>query len=145
MSAICGADCAACPTREDCRGCAETCGRPFGGRCIAAEYIKTGGRRAYDEYKKKLLDEVNELLEREGICRAERLYELAGRYVNLEYTVPSGEKIKLLSDDDIYLGTQIEYEGIGVCCGVVAGADFILVCSYGVNGSSPEIVIYKRR
>ena len=50
-----------------------------------------------------------------------------------------------MSDDDIYLGTQIEYDGIGVCCGVVAGADFVLVCSYGVNGSSPEIVIYKRR
>ena len=47
MSSICGANCDECRARDDCRGCSETCGRPFGGRCIAAEYIKTGGTAAY--------------------------------------------------------------------------------------------------
>ena len=40
---ICGANCEKCSFMDSCRGCAATRGRPFGGACIAAEYIKTGG------------------------------------------------------------------------------------------------------
>ena len=35
--AICGANCAGCSFREGCAGCAATCGRPFGGACVAAD------------------------------------------------------------------------------------------------------------
>lgn len=65
--------------------------------------------------------------------------------MNLEYTLPSGEKVKILNDRNIYLGTQIEFAVLGVCYGVVADTSFILICSYSVDGSEPEIVIYKRR
>lgn len=65
--------------------------------------------------------------------------------MNLEYTLPSGEKVKLLNDKNIYLGTQIEFADLGTCYGVVADMTFILICSYIVDGSEPEIVIYKRR
>lgn len=52
MSSICGADCSACKMKAECRGCAETCGSPFGGKCIAAEYIRFGGKTAYETFKR---------------------------------------------------------------------------------------------
>jgi hypothetical protein len=51
----------------------------------------------------------------------------------------------MLDDRKIYLGCQIEFAGLGVCYGVVADTGFILVCSYSVNGSEPEMVLYKKR
>ena len=73
------------------KGCLETCGSPFGGRCIAAEYIKLGGLEAYQQFKKKLLDEINVLLAAQEIGAIDGLFELVGEYVNLEYPMPSGE------------------------------------------------------
>ena len=49
---------------------------------------------------------------------------------------------------DLNLGEitmNIEFADLGVCYGVVADASFILICSYSMDGSEPEIVIYKRR
>ena len=65
--------------------------------------------------------------------------------MNLEYSLPSGEKVRLLDDKNIYLGCQIEFADLGVCYGVMADTGFILICSYGLDGSDPEIVMYKRR
>lgn len=46
MKAICGVDCCSeCGRRDECKGCIETDGHPFGGRCIAAEYVRQGGHR----------------------------------------------------------------------------------------------------
>ena len=122
MRTYCGANCEGCPSKENCKGCRETCGSPFGGRCVAAEYIKFGGLEAYQKFKQKLLGEVN-----------------------LEYPMPSGEKVKLLNDKNIYLGAQIEFADLGICYGVVADTGFILLCSYSVNGSEPELIVYKKR
>ena len=55
MSTICGADCGKCSFKDSCKGCEKTCGRPFGGSCVAAEYIRTGGKEAYLELKKNSL------------------------------------------------------------------------------------------
>jgi len=145
MSTICGADCGKCTFKENCKGCLETCGKPFGGACVAAEYIKAGGREKYEDFKRNLLDEVNSLLEKNDIPKAEKLYEMCGSFVNLEYPMPSGKRVKMLDDSKIYLATQIEFADIGVCYGVVADTTFILVCSYSVNGSEAEIVLYKKR
>ena len=145
MSSICGANCSECNLKSECAGCEKTCGKPFGGRCIAAEYIKVGGVDSYNAFKEKLLSEINSLLKSEGLPAAEMLYELAGQFVNLEYTLPSGETVKLLDDKSIYLGCQIEFADLGACYGVVADAGFILISSYSVDGSEPEIVLYKRR
>ena len=145
MKTYCGANCESCPSKENCKGCLETCGSPFGGRCVAAEYIKTGGVEAYRQFKKQLTDEVNALLAAEGLGSTNDLYELVGAYVNLEYPMPSGEKVKLLNDKNVYLGAQIEFEDLGVCCGVVADTGFILICSYSMNGLEPELIIYHKR
>jgi len=51
-----------------------------------------------------------------------------------------------LEDDNIYLGNQLECEfGEGRCFGIVTGPEFLLVCTYGENGTDPELVIYKKR
>ena len=62
MRTYCGANCEDCPSKENCKGCRETRGSPFGGRCVAAEYIKFGGLEAYQQFKKELLGEINALL-----------------------------------------------------------------------------------
>lgn len=145
MNTICGADCGECTYKDNCKGCLKTCGKPFGNTCVAAEYIKVGGREAYADFKQKLLEEVNALLEANNIPKADKLYELPGSFVNLAYHIPSGRQVKFLDDKKIYLGTQIEFADLGICYGVVADTTFILVCSYSVNGSEPELIAYKKR
>ena len=142
---ICGANCEGCQFKENCQGCAATGGKPFGGTCVAAEYIKVGGKAQYAEFKKQLLAEVNALLNANAIPEAEALYELPGKFVNLPYPLPSGKNVKFLDDTKVYLGCQIEFADMGVCYGVVADTTFILVCAYSVNGSEAEIVLYKKR
>lgn len=142
---ICGADCARCSWKDGCQGCAATCGRPFGGSCVAAQYIRAGGREAYAAFKGQLLREVNALLTANALPEAEALYELPGSFVNLAYPLPNGESVKLLDDSKIYLGCQIAFADLGVCCGVVADTTFLLVCSYSVNGSEPELIAYQKR
>lgn len=145
MDTICGANCTGCGFKDDCKGCAETCGKPFGGTCAAAEYIKFGGRESYTQFKKQLLGEVNELLSSCGIPTAEELCELPGAFVDLPYPLPSGDKVRFLDGKKVYLGTQIEFADMGVCYGVVADTSFILVCSYSVDGSESELIAYKKR
>ena len=53
--------------------------------------------------------------------------------------------MRFLDGTKVYLGAQIEAPGLGVCYGVVADTTFILVCSYSVNGSEPELIVYKKR
>lgn len=145
MSTYCGANCAECPSKAACRGCVETGGSPFGGRCVAAEYIKIGGLAAYRAFKQKLLCEVNALLAAEGLGPAGGLVELVGHCVNLAYPLPSGERVKLLNDKNVYLGALIELTDLGLRCGVVADAGFILICRYGADGGEPELMAYHRR
>ena len=145
VQSICAANCDKCSFRESCRGCAATCGRPFGGTCIAAEYIKTGGKAEYAAFKSKLLNEVNALLSANAIPEADALYELPGRFVDLAYPLPSGKTVQFLDGTRVYLGCQIEFADLGICYGVVADTGFILICSYSVNGSEPELIVYQKR
>ncbi len=142
---ICGADCSVCGMKESCKGCLETNGCPFGERCIASEYIKLGGIEAYTEFKKVLLNEINELLDLLDIPKANKLYEIPGAYIDLGYPLPNGKTVRFLNDKRIYLGCQIEFADRGICYGVAADTSFILVCSYSVNGSNPELIMYKKR
>lgn len=145
MMNYCGADCGNCPFSRNCRGCLATCGSPFGGKCVAAEYIKIGGRPAYEEFKKLLVEEINGILEAEEIPRASGLNELPGSFVNLAYRLPNGASVKFLDDRNVYLGTQIELPDNERCIGVIADTTFILVCSYGEGGSDPELILYRKR
>lgn len=110
MKSICGLDCCEQYSRlEACGGCRKTDGHPFGGNCMAAECIKRGGEAEFQCVKKALISEFNAL----GIrnLTVQGLNLLNGFFVNLEYTLPNGQRVKLLKDYDIYLGNQIEIPG----------------------------------
>ncbi len=108
-------------------------------------YEELGGDGKFDEFKQKLIDEIN-ALHIEGMPKLEKLNALVGSYVNLAYRLPGGNTVKFLDDNTTYLGNQLECEfGGDRCFGVLANMDFILVCTYGRDGEDPELLIYKKR
>lgn len=143
MKTICGMDCSGCSFQDSCKGCAETGGHPLGGECIAAECYKSGGQSCFLAYKNRLIEEFQAL----GIPdmpAITTLCQLSGAYINMEYTLPNGQKIKLLDDTKIYLGYQLEKAGSDRCYGLAADDSHLLVCEYGCNGAEPEIIVYKK-
>ena len=110
---------------------------------IWKRYAEIGGKEKLEEFKKQLIEEFNALLSIEGLPKVEDLNVLPGKFVNMEYTLPNGERVKFLDDRQSYLGNQLE--GETRCYGIVASMDFLLVCSYEENGENPELVIYKKR
>lgn len=78
--------------------------------------------------------------------KLEKLNALVGAYVNLAYSLPSGSAVKFLNDQTTYLGNQLESEfGDDKCFGVLAGMDFIMICTYEAEGANPELILYKKR
>ena len=150
MKAVCGANCLECELYKNskCRGCKETNGCPFGKKCWIAKYIEVGGKDSFNEFKKQLIAEFNEL-NIPGMPKIDELYPLHGEYVNLAYPLPNGKIVNFLNDEEAYLGNQVECEfndgKIERCYGLVANMDFLMVVEYGENGSDPEIIIYKKR
>lgn len=144
---ICGANCAQCPSQKACKGCAETSGCPFGKQCFAAKYILTGGKEAWNAFKAGLIREIN-ALQIDGMDAVTELYPLVGSFVNLDYLLPSGERVKFLKDDEVYLGAQVSAlfdDTHKTCYGVIAREQFLLVCTYTENCQDSQLVLYKRR
>lgn len=143
MVSICGSDCCAvCPRLADCGGCQKTGGHPFGGECVAAQCITSAGHEGFSVMKKSMAEAFNSLAIL-GL-RVDDLNLLNGFYVNLEYHLPNGQSVKLLEDNKVYLGNQIEQPCSERCYGVVGDEHHLLVCTYGCNGADPEIICYKR-
>ena len=95
--------------------------------------------------KERLIKEFNGLRV-PGMDRVTDLNALPGSYINLEYTLPGGQKAKFWEDGRVYLGNQIcKGDGSGRCFGLTADENWLLVCEYGDKGGDPEIVVYKRR
>lgn len=63
------------------------------------------------------------------------LYELKGDFINLVYTLPSGQQVRLWEDEKTYLGAELCKEG---------SERYLLVCEYGNGGSDAEIVYFNR-
>lgn len=144
---LCGANCKECPTKDSCKGCVETNGCPFGKKCNIAQYILIGGKENYLNFKQGLIDEINSL-NISGMDKVNELYSLVGNFINLEYTMPNGEGVKFLKDDEVYLGAQVKNlfdESGRSCFGVIARESFLLICEYGENCTNPELVMFKRR
>ena len=105
-------------------------------------YRELSDNGQFEAFKKRLMEEIN-AFHIEGI---EHLNALVGRYVNLAYRLPNGVETKFLDDQTTYLGNQMESEFGGErCFGVLANMDFIMVCTYGKEGTNPELVLYKKR
>ena len=108
-------------------------------------YEELSDNGEFEQFKQQLIAEIN-ALGIEGLPKVESLNSLVGSFVNLEYPLPSGIKAKFLNDAVTYLGTQLECEFGGErCFGVLANADFILICTYEAEGKNPELVLYKKR
>jgi len=108
-------------------------------------YEQLSDNGEFDEFKKQLIDEIN-ALGIEGMPKLESLNALVGAYVNLDYPLPSGIKAKFLNDGVTYLGNQLESKMVdGLCFGVLANMDFILICTYEEGGENPELVLFKKR
>ena len=108
------------------------------------QYDGTCDKEKFDEFKKQLIVEFNVLLNTLGLPKVEGLNVLPGEFVNMEYTLPNGEKVKFLDDKATYLGCQLEGK-CGKCYGIVANMELLLICSYEENGENPELLIYKKR
>ena len=109
------------------------------------KYEELGDGGKFDEFKKQLIDEINGL-HIEGMPRVEKLNALVGKFVNLEYRLPGGTRVKFLDDNTTYLGNQLESQIVdGLCFGVLANMDFILICTYEADGANPELILYKKR
>ena len=111
---------------------------------IWRKYASVGGKEKLLEFKEKLIGEINLLMRLEGLPELEDLNVLPGEFVNMEYTLTNGEKVKLLDDKATYFGSQMEWEA-GKCVGIAANTSLILICSYEENGANPQIIIYKSR
>lgn len=150
MEGICGANCSECELFkcDKCKGCESTKGCPFGKKCWIAKYIEVGGNKSFDILKNELKDEIN-MLGIEGMPKIDELYPLHGAFVNLEYSLPSGNKVKFLDDDMAYLGNQVECifndNEVKKYFGVVCDMNFILISEYEDDGKNSEIICYKRR
>ena len=150
MESICGADCSKCGygKNNNCKGCKNTNGCPFGKQCFVAKYILVGGKESYEAFNNQLIAEINDLYI-PGMPKINELNPLNGAFVNLFYPLPNGQKVQFLDDSEVYLGTQVESEfnngEIIRCFGILANMDFILICEYGPNGDNPEIILYKKR
>ncbi|MCC5895214.1 MAG: hypothetical protein JJU16_07090 [Alkalibacterium sp.] len=96
-----------------------------------------------EHMKDQIINAFNEL-HIDDLPEVKDLNELKGSFVNLDYTFPSGQTIKLWKDDRTYLGNELEKIGGDRCYGLVADEQYLLVCEYGENGTNSEIVVYKR-
>jgi len=103
------------------------------------------GNGEFAALKQQLIQEFN-ALHIAGMPEVKTLVFLAGGYINSEYPLPNGKKVKFLDDDATYLGYQLEcVHDKGRCFGIAANREFLLVSTYEENGANPELVLYKKR
>lgn len=76
--------------------------------------------------------------------RVQCLNLVPASYVNLEYGLENGGKVRFLCDGEVVLGQQIERDDSDRCYGVVVTLSYLLVCEYGCGGSDPEILLYRK-
>jgi len=145
----CGISCADCGLKSNCKGCISSGGKPFSGTCPIADCCREKSLSVCEDcpdnmcsLRQTLICEFNEM-HIPGLPEITSLNALAGFYVNLEYPL-GNTSVRLLNDNDIYLGNQLECEN-GRCFGIVANREIMLVCTYGENGSDPELLFYRRR
>lgn len=72
------------------------------------------------------------------------LNSLPGHFINLEYTLPSGQAIRVWDDNKTYLGNEVCKKGSDRCYGLASDGIHLLVCEYGAGGTNAEIIIFKK-
>lgn len=141
-NSICGIDCTKCELRNACKGCAETNGHPFGRECIVASCCQKG-ETALCEFKEKLIAAFNSLNIKDMV-KVTDLNALKGSFINIDYTLPSGQAVKFWDDNKIYLGNQLCKKDSDRCYGLAADEKYLMVCEYGNYGSDAKVIVFKR-
>ncbi len=139
---LCGADCKSCPMNSTCCGCAESCGKPFGEKCMIAKCFEESEEK-FTQLKERIIEEFNSL-NINDMDKVTELFALRGVFVNMEYTLPNGEKVKFLNDNKIYLGNQLKKNNSDRCYGIAADEKYLLVSEYEQDGIDAELIIYKQ-
>ena len=138
MLSICGLDCCgSCELMGNaCKGCAETEGHPCGGSCTAAECIKKNGIAGFEAMKSAVIAEINAL----GIkdLHVDGLNLLNGAYVNLEYTLSNGQKLKLLEDGRVYFANQVEDPTPSAATALPPTTRFCLYANTAATAATPR-------
>ena len=148
---ICGVDCSSCSLQETCGGCVSTNGRPFQGGCVVAQCCQQQGQSYCSgcPYPScQLKEELLAAFRGSGIPELTGLADLnavKGSFINLAYTLPNGETVKLLDDEKIYLGNQVPQKVPGRYYGLAADERGLLICEYGEHGDDAAVVFYKKR
>lgn len=93
--------------------------------------------------KEELIRQFNEL-GIDDMDEVKELYVLKGDFINLSYTFPSGQTVKLLDDSKTYYGAEVCRKGSPRCYGLAADEGMLLVCEYGEGGKDAELVFWKR-
>jgi len=108
-------------------------------------YEELGDNGEFEAFKRKLIEEINDL-HIEGMPRIDTLNALVGKHINLAFRLPGGTMVKFLDDGTTYLGNQVESEIVeGLCFGIAASMEFILICTYEKEGENPELILYRKR
>ncbi len=108
------------------------------------EYGGNPTREEFLAFKEELISDFNLILPSMGLPKIRDLNVLSGEFINMEYTLPNGQKAKFLDDKATYLGSQLEGDG-GICYGIAASSELLLVCSYEENGENPKLLLYRKR
>lgn len=111
-------------------------------------YADIGGNKKLNEFKDKLLKEINSLSIDE-LGKVSSLDLTKGKDINFKYTLPNNENVKFLDDNATYLTSNVQCEfDENSFFAIIANMDFILICSYHQNDEIkdyPELLIYKKR
>ena len=148
MKTICGADCSACMLKSSCMGCEASGGHPFGKKCLIAGCARSRNQKACSEcsvcsLREQLIAQINDL-NIPDMDPLSTLYALKGSFINLPYSLPSGQNVRLWDENGIYLGSQVFKRGSDRCYGIAADEKYLMVCEYGADGADAEIVVFKR-
>ena len=70
-----------------------------------------------------LLKGFNELCIADIYAKITELFELEGDFINLQYTLPSGQSVKLWDDDKIYYSAEVHKQNSERCYGLTASVN----------------------
>ena len=99
-------DCKECSAFNKCGGFISNSDKSFSRDCIARRLIVKNGFNSFLDFKKKVINKINNLGIKE--LKVDDLNLLSASFVNLEYELENGTKVKLLNNNNVYLGQQIE-------------------------------------
>ena len=105
--------------------------------------IKRIEQEELEETERGIVREINDL-NIKNLPEIDVLYPVEGISFNFEYELENKTKIKLLVDDKIYLGTEIEVNENNTYI-VVADKKHILISRFDKQNLRYEIILYKKR